>query len=461
MFNVPPDAIYLLPCEPYQWVLPRVWTLSLLIGLFVSLHKNRRYPLIATALSFLITTSLWASYGARIALPRYSDVTPSDIQDSSLMPELALELPRAITLKQSAYSEPIPDVAEYRLDLQVKNMLSGKVSMTLDEPFSDTPEFTLFRGYKVKKINNAEGKTLNFSQKGDHLTILTPGQEHTKKFVFEYAGSGWGNYANYQGIFLPGSFPWYPWPGRQTFYWQDDRFDINVSSYMPRRGTVKKMQVKIESTFSKVLTPQGVAIRKSGSYTPVPSESLTLMAGEVQAIGDKETFMVYGGTSTLAVFGHPQSGDINIADKQIRQQILEQTYELRQKMGFKNPNALNVRTIIIVPTYPRYNNLYDMPVYQDGSILIAGDTVYDYAVILALQDIPQAYEKREVYECLTRYFTSDDLPGETGSLFIDLIQTKGEDYTIRAVTKYLIDESRTESGKEFLASLGSEQNESR
>jgi len=466
MVGAPPDSMYLLPAEPHQWLLPAIWIVSILVGLVFSLRKVPQASVLAALLAFVLMITPWAAYGAHIALPRVSQIALHDITEMSLNIDLFVE--GASTSPDNV--EPIPTVARYKMDLGVCNKLSGRVTVVLDEPFGEQPVFTLFRGYRVWNITDGEGNKLDFSQEGNHITILSPAQDEAVEFVFEYSGSGWGNYANQQGIFLAGSVPWYPWPGRQRFYGMDFRHELQPASHILRRGAVEEIRVRVRSPFAEIHTPQGVVLTRSEDFVSVPTESLTLFAGNVRKAGDRETFVVYGGEATLERFEIPEFSDVNVVDKQNREEILERALSLRQLMGLEGTEALQVDAVVLVPSYPAFSNLFDFPVFKDDYVLIDGETVVDYPTMFAMQGIPQGYAKRDVWEALFFYLNDPEFflsenPGmssdteeyrrssRVGNMITDLVRTRGDEYALSQITAYLMDESRTESGEEFLASL--------
>lgn len=467
MFNVRPDSMYLLPAEPHQWLLPAIWITSILIGLVFSLRKNYQKSVMAGLLAFVLMIAPWAAYGSHIALPRLSETAPHDIGQGSVMADLfALDWPPP----DPDISESIPAVARYKMDLKVGNKLSGVVTVVLEEPFGEQPVFTLFRGYRVWSITDGKGNELDFSQEGNHVTILSPAQEKAVEFAFEYSGSGWGNYANQQGIFLSGSVPWYPWPGKQLFYWQDDTHEHLPASHILRRGTVEKIQVRVRSPFAEIHTPQGMVLTGSEDFVSVPTESLTLFAGNVRKAGDRETFVVYGGEWEVEAFEHPEFSGVNIVDRKNREEVLEKTRRLRQLMGLDDTGPLRVNAIVLVPSHPAFSNLFDSPVYIDSYVLIDDGIWFDFPAVFAMQGIPQGYAKRDIWEALffyisdTKTFLSEN-PGmnnesdkfspasRVDNMITDLVRTRGEQYALSQITAYLMDESRTESGEEFLASL--------
>ncbi|MCL2606697.1 MAG: hypothetical protein FWD93_05400 [Coriobacteriia bacterium] len=464
--TVIPDSIFLLPSGLHQWLLPAIWTLAILIGLGFSLWKSQKLSLFAAVLSIFILGTPWAIYGNRIAVPTFSDTLTSDIQDSSLMSDIFDgSISGSLHLHQSAF---IPDVAKYSISIEVRDMLHGSVTVQLSEPFLDIPKFTLFRSYHVSEISNEHGESLDFLQEGDLVTILTPGQEEGTEFRFEYAGSGWGNYANRQGIFLSGTFPWYPWPGKQRFYWECDMHSVGVSRHIARRGAVEIIEVRTRSTFEEILTPQGITLLSSDVHTSISAESLTLMAGQVRRLGDVETLFFFGGDASLEWYDGLEYR-FNINDQRGRQQILDEAHVFRSRMGLADVE-MRTFTFVLVPTFPAYSGLFSIPVNQCSYILVDAGSVIDYAVALAFQDIPQVYEKRELYEVLYRFLSDPEdhfflnpgsgiptidgfPPGKIGNLFTDLLLVHDEDYVVRRVVEYLTNEDITMRSEDYLTQL--------
>jgi len=449
------DSVYLIPNELHQWLLPAVWMVALLAGIVASLRWSKKSSVLVAMLIFGLLAIPWAAQGSQIALPRFS-AAPHSIDDRSLMPGVFTS-----DWWQNPpdwdYLYPIPAVTNYKIDLDIRSRLSGRVVMTLEEPFLRTPTFTLFRGYHLSSITNFEGKQLDFSREGNHITILTPGQENTMGFIFEYAGSGWGHYANNQGIFLPGSFPWYPWPGKQRFYWEDPRFNVGIPRHFSRVGDVQGFDIRIKSTHSEIFTPHGIILTQSNELTSIPVEALTLMAGQVQRTGDEDTLFFYSGIRGLSIFEDPSIDSVpDITNRRIRQQVLERTFELREMMGLENPNDLNSTSFVVIPAYPFFNNLYLTPIYLDGYILIDEHMQVDLSLALALQDIVRACEKRDVYETLFLYLRQDYWSFPYMPLakeMTELIHVKGEEHAIQLVVEYLMDDTIAISGKEFFHSL--------
>ena len=449
------DSIYLIPNELHQWLLPAIWSVPILAGIAVSLRRSKKLSVLAVMFAFGLMATPWAVYGSQIALPRYT-AAPHSINDRSLMPEVFTSKWRQ-NPPDWDYLYPIPAVANYQIDLDIRSRLSGRVVMTLDEPFLRTPAFTLFRGYQINSITDLEGKQLNFSRDDNYITILTPDQENTMGFIFEYAGSGWGHYANSQGIFLPGSFPWYPWPGKQRFYWEETRFDVMVPPHFSRIGEVQGFDIKVNSAHSEVFTSHGITLTQSNEFISIPAQDLTLMAGQVQRVGDEDTLFFYGGIRSLRFFEESEFTDNpDVTDRNIRQQVREEAYALREMMGIEDSRVLNSTTFVMVPEFPAFSNHYITPIYLDGYILISEHPYVDLSLALAMQDIVRTCEKRDVYETLFFHLVQDEwvfsyLP--FAEEMTELIDAKGEERVIQLVVEYLMDENITMSGRDFFQSL--------
>ena len=423
------------------------------------MRLGKRLSTLAVMLAFGLMAIPWAVYGSQIALPQYS-VAPHSIDARALKPETFTsdwwQNPPAWD-----YLYPIPAVANYQIDLDVRSRLSGRVVMTLEEPFLRTPTFTLFRGYHLSSITDLEGKQLDFLREDNHITILTPGKENTMGFIFEYAGSGWGHYANSQGIFLSGNFPWYPWPGKQRFYWDDVRFNTWLPPHFSRIGEVRGFEIRVSSRHQEVFTPHGVTLMQSEEFTSIPAEALTLMAGQVQRVGDADTLFFYSGIRGLWVF---ESSEIefapDITDRNVRQQVRERAYEIREMMGIESPRILNSTTFVVVPEFPIHSNLYRVPIYLDGYILVDEHMQVDLSLALAMQDIVRTCEKRDVYETLFTHLVRDEWAFQympMADQMTELIYTEGEERAIQLVVEYLMDDTMALSGEEFFHALLEEQ----
>lgn len=112
-------------------------------------------------------------------------------------------------------------VLRVALDLSVHARLSAVCRLELLHPCAEGEVFTLYHGYAVKEVRDAEGRSLPFEQEGDFITLKQTPRSAENSLLFVYEGASPLYYANTQGIFLPGSFAYYPRPGRRTLYAQE------------------------------------------------------------------------------------------------------------------------------------------------------------------------------------------------------------------------------------------------
>ena len=100
--------------------------------------------------------------------------------------------------------------------------LSGDIKIDVDQENLEEYSFTLYHGYKVKKITDECGKELPFKQSIDALYIYP--KESTKVFHIYYKGCSRVFYATYTAANLPGFFAYVPIAGVQSIYYNHDQF---------------------------------------------------------------------------------------------------------------------------------------------------------------------------------------------------------------------------------------------
>ena len=106
-------------------------------------------------------------------------------------------------------------IEKYDMDLKINRKLNATVTMYPDIERSSY-SFTLYHGYTVKSVTDQNHKKLKFTRDGDYITINNC--DGVTAITIQYSGSGKGFYSNYQGIYLPGDFPYYPVAGKQQVF---------------------------------------------------------------------------------------------------------------------------------------------------------------------------------------------------------------------------------------------------
>lgn len=107
-------------------------------------------------------------------------------------------------------------ITDYALEVQIFRKLNVKATLTLSQPVQGEMPFTLYHGYGVTDVKDAEGNELPFTQEGDYLTVQSATE--TQQLTLTYSGSGGRYYSNEQGVSLPGSFVWYPHAGKKILF---------------------------------------------------------------------------------------------------------------------------------------------------------------------------------------------------------------------------------------------------
>lgn len=113
-------------------------------------------------------------------------------------------------------------IVRYDMTYEISDVLNGKVEVVPDKKNLNEYQFTMYHGYKIKRITNEEGEELEYSVTGgDYINIINK-KENIQKIVFEYSGYCRFFYSTTQGINLPGSFAYYPIPGWHQIYDVDE-----------------------------------------------------------------------------------------------------------------------------------------------------------------------------------------------------------------------------------------------
>lgn len=108
-------------------------------------------------------------------------------------------------------------VLKYSGTLSAKRVLDASIDVSVDKDGLEEYCFTLYHGYKIKKVLDENGESLSFEQNGDHVLIKNPITKKVKKIHFEYSGYSRKYVATSQAVFLGGNFPYMPQPGWNVY----------------------------------------------------------------------------------------------------------------------------------------------------------------------------------------------------------------------------------------------------
>ena len=109
-------------------------------------------------------------------------------------------------------------VKKYRLDFSMGLNLTGRAKVYVDRSELKSYRFTLYHGYKVKRVTDQTGAALDFRRELDYVTV-TRGGAAVEYLCLEYTGSSPQYYSGYAGACLPANFAYYPIPGIWSCLW--------------------------------------------------------------------------------------------------------------------------------------------------------------------------------------------------------------------------------------------------
>lgn len=178
--------------------------------------------------------------------------------------------------------EPNFEITGYDMNLKIKNLLSGDVTVKVDNPNLTEYHFTLYYGYKLKSVTNSSGEKLKYDRDGDYITVHTDAP--TESFNFNYKGFSQVFYSNSQSSNLLGGFAYYPINGFRYVYSVADQGSIRtkLSKSVP-------MSVKVDCS-KKMFSNLESAGKNTFEGT---SDSLTLVSGFYKEINTDGIRMIY------------------------------------------------------------------------------------------------------------------------------------------------------------------------
>lgn len=202
-----PNTVFWYPNLPYRFALPLVWIfISTIVSVpklfpFVQIKKASKTA-VYSALAAVIAVSSAVAFIPSSQVERNEDPSQGDFHHSYYYSK-----------KEAPQKEKEADfyAVKYDVSMKVRNRLHMNVNIEVDNENLGEYNFTLYHGYKIKKITDGNGKKLKYSRETDYVTVYA--DEATKNIKFVYSGYSPVFYSNVQGLSLPGDFPYYPMPG--------------------------------------------------------------------------------------------------------------------------------------------------------------------------------------------------------------------------------------------------------
>lgn len=205
-----PQDGYGYPAENYIIIQMLFWLCLFicLILLHIFIKKKTIGRAAATIIGLIFTVALFFIHISPASIVNMKDygIYDSGTQDSLYyMENMQIE-------KQTG-----TEISAYDLHFSVDRLLRADVSFNYRHDIKEPFYLTLYHGFKVTSIQDESGRPLNFRQELDAIEILDPVPE-TGQLRMIYHGFGAKYFSNDQGIFLPANFAYYPRPGLQAIY---------------------------------------------------------------------------------------------------------------------------------------------------------------------------------------------------------------------------------------------------
>jgi len=232
------DPLYGFPIEPKRWAVAGFWILML--GALVIPRPacgSKRGLVVRVVVSTLALCCLvFAMLPGSVLRRDFRFLGGSSIVSEQIYYEA--QAPR-----YPDRNEP----ADFTVDRYVMRLVAGRqlnatVSLYIaDAAHTGQYRFTLYHGYQIARVVDAEGEPVRFDQKGDYVTVYAPAG--ARIMTFTYRGNGGINVANSQGVYLPGDFAYYPVPGFGTVW--DHR--LLAPLLIAQQGAAPRFSVEFES----------------------------------------------------------------------------------------------------------------------------------------------------------------------------------------------------------------------
>lgn len=458
------DKIYGIAIESSRWDLIIFWIVSLFGILFwmIQQKKNRIVKIVSCTLALI---AIFAFY-------RY--LQPGSIVRMDYNPNAVGLFDYYYETKNSKAMDDdilIPanfDVSTYDLKLEIGRQLQADVTMTLNTNENlKNYTFTLYRGYNITEITDADGNALDYKRYSNYFTVNHKFNNSVTQIHIKYNGSGNKYYSNSQGIALPGYFPYYPMAGHLQMWDSETK-----NTYVNTDFTKKQFNVTIDSNLNIISNLE----KKDFNYFEGTATSMTLIGGFineektedisianyiVEPIKIDEISLLSSKWEKLKqTIG--ETRDISFEGKKIM--ILP--LSITARMGSKNEGVVILSDHILLSSYNVQSicwNLVDsmIPYFTNKNNLKSKFLFY----LFDIENFNSTYiNKIPSWDLLTAY-QDEDLQNSTteesriqfmqsqealGNLLRVKIETLGEEHVLKAVYHYLIDENNTTDEITFL-----------
>ncbi len=433
------DPLYGVPVEPYRIAVMCVW---IILGIWLFFCVCWKYQ---KGLKVLVT--LVALGGLAICGTHIRDKGSVLLMDNH--PESAVEADYNYYTGEEQETKADFQVTGYDMDLTFSREMSAIVKVSLQPKPSKTEYlFTLYHGYRVSKVEDANGEEMYFEQERDRVTVYNKNQVDCSTISFTYEGKNPTFYGNDTACFLPGFFPYYPKAGGRNVYSYEGATEVKVSKEPITHFTVRLHGLSTTSN-----------LKKSGEGFEGEASHVTIVGGNYEIVSSNGISMV---TYPL------QADSIKKASQFFDKKFQDEWKKLMNFLDLPNMKLSLDKPIITTPTN-FVNNSYLRAYYEFDDYILVNSFVRAYgmlgaqipegeksllkAIFLYMElnedtDVASFSLNRDIYEGeeLDEWQTMEDM-------LIIKMRDVGVQPVARAVIHYLLDEEDTRTPMKFLNGL--------
>lgn len=218
--------VYGFPMNSHNYMLILFW-LALVLGILSLLVIKKNKILKSAIASALLITVVMT--GVFVNLP-HSEYLPSkdDMIRGTCEGVFYYNESTPIEERPMQYNEPADfNITSMDMNFKINRQLKATVGIGVDNKSLDAYKFTLYRGYKIKDIFDANGNRLKYDRYSDYITVYPEnGNLMTDEICFDYEGFSPTYFSNSQGAYLPAGFAYYPINGFHYI------FNIQTQGYL-------------------------------------------------------------------------------------------------------------------------------------------------------------------------------------------------------------------------------------
>lgn len=239
---------------PYRFFIIGFWLFLFLSFICFTRARYKKY----TAVSIILCLAAFTAYTYPVSrMEQTLDIYLNGVPDMVYV----LESKNFIAKEKPADYK----ISEYDLNLSIKANLSVTADMKVSASL-ERYRMTLYRKYKVSEAVDQNGHKLEYTQNQDYLDIWNKGRYHITNIIIKYKGSSSGGYANYQGCYLPGYYPYYPRAGYLNLYDKDLGY---IKPYFVDRDTYFRVTVNPGKYISNLPEKHGIYQGRCDGFTLV------------------------------------------------------------------------------------------------------------------------------------------------------------------------------------------------